>query len=232
MANPNPNPNSGPNPNSAGGTGGASLGQKIKGAAEVVHGLGESVRGQFMDIVDHGTSTNKQPHPETLNGRMEVERGMARLRGIQPQDDVSGYGGQQNPNSGVSASTTDPKGDVNSIDSGGQMQGYNSQPTASGPPGSMPLTSGLGAGTGGAKLPPQYGSQSTSGNDMNMASGQYDGSNNREFQSGYGGPRNSNARRFGTGPGPGPGPDASYKVPGTGIGSDYPQKTGVEQRYE
>ncbi|KAI0748950.1 hypothetical protein C8Q74DRAFT_381883 [Fomes fomentarius] len=56
------------------------IGQKLEGAKDVVHGIGENIRGRFMDTVDSTTNTGNA-HPETLRGRLEVEQGMAKMTG-------------------------------------------------------------------------------------------------------------------------------------------------------
>ncbi|KAH8077760.1 hypothetical protein BXZ70DRAFT_1012896 [Cristinia sonorae] len=57
---------------------GNSVGQKVKGAAETVHGIGESLRGGAMDFVDSATGSHRQ-HPETQRGAAETEQGIARM---------------------------------------------------------------------------------------------------------------------------------------------------------
>ncbi|KAI0692920.1 hypothetical protein C8T65DRAFT_761399 [Cerioporus squamosus] len=63
-----------------GNTGGTTSNRKLKGATEVIHGIGENIRGRFMDAVDSSTKTGGG-HPETYQGRREVEEGMAKLTG-------------------------------------------------------------------------------------------------------------------------------------------------------
>ncbi|RPD56484.1 hypothetical protein L226DRAFT_610016 [Lentinus tigrinus ALCF2SS1-7] len=60
--------------------GGSASNRKLKGATEVIHGLGENIRGRFMDTLDSSTKTG-HGHPETQQGRTEVEQGMAKLTG-------------------------------------------------------------------------------------------------------------------------------------------------------
>ncbi|RDX49495.1 hypothetical protein OH76DRAFT_1438864 [Lentinus brumalis] len=61
-------------------TGRSTSKQKLKGATEVIHGIGENIRGRFMDTLDSSTKTGGG-HPETHQGRREVEGGMAKLTG-------------------------------------------------------------------------------------------------------------------------------------------------------
>ncbi|KAI0643966.1 hypothetical protein C8Q79DRAFT_121798 [Trametes meyenii] len=74
---------------SSGGSGTGAVGdnrnQKLRGAVEVIHGVGENLRGRFMDAVDSSTKTRAGPgggpRPEVEQGRLEVEQGMAKLTG-------------------------------------------------------------------------------------------------------------------------------------------------------
>ncbi|TFK79923.1 hypothetical protein K466DRAFT_667906 [Polyporus arcularius HHB13444] len=96
------------NHNTSGGSAGGSASklQKLKGATEVIHGefsrvstlgetssrsegltpkssparIGENIRGRFMDTLDSSTKTGGG-HPETHQGRREVEGGLAKLTG-------------------------------------------------------------------------------------------------------------------------------------------------------
>ncbi|OBZ77272.1 hypothetical protein A0H81_01646 [Grifola frondosa] len=63
-------PGGGNTTGASGGGGGSGIGQKIKGAAEVVHGMGDTIRGQFMDLVDQGTV-------RTRHGKLTGHRGGA-----------------------------------------------------------------------------------------------------------------------------------------------------------
>ncbi|KAK7692031.1 hypothetical protein QCA50_005436 [Cerrena zonata] len=66
------------NPGSAASGTGASLGQKVRGAFETAHGLGESIRGGAMDFVDSATGTGDR-HQETQKGAREVEEGISKI---------------------------------------------------------------------------------------------------------------------------------------------------------
>ncbi|OCH91739.1 hypothetical protein OBBRIDRAFT_791967 [Obba rivulosa] len=68
------------NTNTTGTTGGSSAGQKLRGATEVVHGIGENIRGRMMEVIDDVTGTNRG-HAETQRGTMETEQGMSRMTG-------------------------------------------------------------------------------------------------------------------------------------------------------
>ncbi|KAF8148626.1 hypothetical protein B0H34DRAFT_736321 [Crassisporium funariophilum] len=62
------------------GKAGSGFGNKIKGAAEVIHGMGENIRGTMLGAVDTmgHESVNKGDDVAT-QGRLEVERGKANL---------------------------------------------------------------------------------------------------------------------------------------------------------
>ncbi|KAH9487428.1 hypothetical protein JR316_0001503 [Psilocybe cubensis] len=66
------------------GTKGSDFGNKIRGAVEVVHGAGENLRGTMLGAVDtmvhRGPTTNDDIAQQ---GRLEMERGLAHLRGPQ-----------------------------------------------------------------------------------------------------------------------------------------------------
>jgi len=62
----------------AAGSTGASVGDKVKGVFQTVHGVGESLRGGAMDFVDSATGTGGA-HQETAKGAREAEEGIARM---------------------------------------------------------------------------------------------------------------------------------------------------------
>ncbi|KAI0077508.1 hypothetical protein K474DRAFT_1661597 [Panus rudis PR-1116 ss-1] len=64
--------------NSAGGSVGASLGQKVKGVFTGAQGVGDSIRGNAMDFVDSATGTGGA-HPETQVGARKAEQGVAQM---------------------------------------------------------------------------------------------------------------------------------------------------------
>ncbi|TBU36889.1 hypothetical protein BD309DRAFT_975038 [Dichomitus squalens] len=87
--------------------------QKLKGATELVHGLGESIRGRFMEAVDG--SQGSRHAPISQQGRQEVERGMAKLTGGPGAASVTSSTGTRNPNpagdsDGVSTNTEPSSG--------------------------------------------------------------------------------------------------------------------------
>jgi len=70
---------------SAAQSGGASLGQKVKGAFQAVHGMGESIRGNAMDFVDSATGTEHKGRGAAVQGQREAETGVANMEGRPPQ---------------------------------------------------------------------------------------------------------------------------------------------------
>ncbi|KAI0354149.1 hypothetical protein OH77DRAFT_1426580 [Trametes cingulata] len=54
--------------------------RKIRGAAEVVEGIGHTLSGRIMSAVDSGKKAGGT-HPEVQKGQKEIEHGMARLTG-------------------------------------------------------------------------------------------------------------------------------------------------------
>ncbi|KZP14311.1 hypothetical protein FIBSPDRAFT_1048852 [Athelia psychrophila] len=68
----------------AGGRAGSGIGSKIKGAIQVVHGVGDSIRGTVLggvDTVAGDTSSAGAADNIATRGRAEVDQGMANLRG-------------------------------------------------------------------------------------------------------------------------------------------------------
>ncbi|TCD61927.1 hypothetical protein EIP91_007695 [Steccherinum ochraceum] len=199
------------NNNSNRSTDGASTGQKLKGAVEVVHGIGENLRGRFMDTVDQSMQpSSTTDRSETHQGRMETEQGFARMRG-----EVPGVTSHWNVGTGT----------------GGGDQ-YSNQPNApynnmnsSNVPGDLPMNAGLGAGAGVAPSQPPY---QTTGGEANMAQqmggsdraygGQHGADNNRDFQAGHGDPAQGGFEGAGTAP------DQMDSGPGTGVSSAAPQR--------
>ncbi|KAL9715573.1 hypothetical protein Ac2012v2_000014 [Leucoagaricus gongylophorus] len=63
---------------------GSTVGDKIKGVARVIHGVGEEVRGYTMSIVDNTLSIKAAGTDRNgaiiEKGKLEVERGLADLR--------------------------------------------------------------------------------------------------------------------------------------------------------
>ncbi|ETW77971.1 hypothetical protein HETIRDRAFT_388036 [Heterobasidion irregulare TC 32-1] len=68
----------------AAGTGstGTGIGAKIKGTVDVIHGIGESLRGRAMGAVDTAIGHDGQQHASiATKGREEAEMGIARMKG-------------------------------------------------------------------------------------------------------------------------------------------------------
>ncbi|KAI0742171.1 hypothetical protein BC629DRAFT_1599802 [Irpex lacteus] len=59
-----------------GSSAGSSVGQKVKGAFQAVHGIGESIRGNAMDFVDSATGTENRSHGATVRGQQETAVGV------------------------------------------------------------------------------------------------------------------------------------------------------------
>lgn len=73
------------------GGGGGGFGSKIKGAAQIIHGLGDNIRGTALGTADRATSSvaGMQKNADlTTKGRAEFAEGMARMRGHAPAPQV------------------------------------------------------------------------------------------------------------------------------------------------
>ncbi|KAI0064329.1 hypothetical protein BV25DRAFT_1990075 [Artomyces pyxidatus] len=84
---------------------GSGIGSKIKGAAQIVHGIGESIRGQTLGAVESGEG--KETHAGiATRGRNEVEQGWSKFEG-RPLPARTGAGtgapGAQDPIHGTGA---------------------------------------------------------------------------------------------------------------------------------
>lgn len=67
-----------------GGGSGGKLTSKLKGAAQVVHGIGESIRGTVLGVADaiaHTPSSEAKYETTATKGKAEIEEGVAKLRG-------------------------------------------------------------------------------------------------------------------------------------------------------
>ncbi|KAI0794959.1 hypothetical protein C8Q75DRAFT_889088 [Abortiporus biennis] len=99
---------------------GARLGEKAKGAFEVVQGMGDSIRGSAMDFVDSAANTGSARSDATTKGASKTEQGIQRMDGSHTS---SGPGaerhGSDTPGSGVVT--------VHDIHSGRQT-GYYEEP--------------------------------------------------------------------------------------------------------
>ncbi|CCM05317.1 uncharacterized protein FIBRA_07531 [Fibroporia radiculosa] len=214
-----------------GGGGSASIGQTIKGTAQVIHGMGEKVRGGFLGIVD-GPGAGST-HPVAAQGQMETEKGFAALRGTGNTSNTAaagaGYGAAANrgptgapgvgtdygsaaPGPGGAAGTQYGEGTANT--------GTYAPSGAGGAPG---LNAGAGGGTRGAMPQEQYQDayQSQTGPAPTSHGGVGVGRNNAGFQGDYGGPQGQTAPQRG---GAGPMPDYANSGPGTGAASGGPRR--------
>lgn len=134
-----------------------------------ISGLGDSLRGRFMDFVD---SSQGVEHPETQKGREEVERGMARLKGQGTEQPPQG---SRAPIGGGSG----PQGLEGQRNWGGESQGPTAdarsngatkppppppRPANYGPGADLPSSEGYGYGVGTEKTDPEgYGGQGAYG---------------------------------------------------------------------
>ncbi|TFY70793.1 hypothetical protein EVG20_g2201 [Dentipellis fragilis] len=82
-----------------GGNTGTTFGQKIKGAANVVHGVGESIRFNAMDALDSATGTSDRHDRDRVEdhdrGRYEAERGVGQMSGHPVGGQNTGVGNEQ-----------------------------------------------------------------------------------------------------------------------------------------
>ncbi|KAF9445890.1 hypothetical protein P691DRAFT_734245 [Macrolepiota fuliginosa MF-IS2] len=64
---------------------GSTIGNRVKGAARLIHGFGEMVRGSVMSALDNAFSKGARGAEEngeiTRQGRAEFERGLADVKG-------------------------------------------------------------------------------------------------------------------------------------------------------
>ncbi|KAI0044941.1 hypothetical protein FA95DRAFT_184552 [Auriscalpium vulgare] len=72
------------------GSSGSRVGSKLRGAGEVVHGIGDSIRGTALEIVECGQA-KREVTDIAARGREEVERGMSRIEG-RPLPGATGTG--------------------------------------------------------------------------------------------------------------------------------------------
>jgi len=162
------------------------MSSKIRGAAEVLHGIGDNLRGRFMDGVDRTPSSHSDL---AQKGRLEVEQGFARIRG-NPIPSVSSGSG--------SAATVGAGGQAGNQEAGIGAQQQQYQPAA-------------GQGAGGT-MPPQYAPQDAGGymgKGAPVSGGGY-GEHHDPFQSNPPGPGSK-----GFSPEGGPAPGFNYPNAGT-----------------
>ncbi|KAI0916526.1 hypothetical protein AcV5_002995 [Taiwanofungus camphoratus] len=214
--------------------GGNTFGQKIKGAGEVIHGVGDNLRGKFLDAVDGGT-TGGGGHAETERGRMETEQGMSRMTGSTygpgtgattgPGTGAStglGTGTATGPGTGAMTGTgTGAVGaDTGVAGEAGTANTKQYNPSgAAGAAGATPMNAGSSGGTGGTMMQGQYeGEYPSQGTTQREMQGDQ---NNRGFQPNHGGQQNQSMPRQG---GVGPGVDYTNSGTGTSMPSDGPQR--------
>lgn len=96
------NTNANTNTNTSGGAG-SGMGGKLKGAYQVAHGVGETLRGSILGTADSSMNhTDGQAQNSTIasQGQAEYAEGMSRLRGTgggyQPSNTTSGTAGTTN----------------------------------------------------------------------------------------------------------------------------------------
>ncbi|KAF9561489.1 hypothetical protein CPC08DRAFT_707318 [Agrocybe pediades] len=130
----------GPDPVTSGHAG-SSVGNRVKGAFEVLHGAGESIRGTAMGALDTMGHEGLTKNDEIARqGRLEMERGLANLKGSKAVSQT-GYGttgtGTENT-TGAYGSHTQPSTTTGGY-TGGAGAGLND---------SHGLSGGTGAGMG------------------------------------------------------------------------------------
>ncbi len=159
-------------------------------------GIGDNIRGRFMDTVDSTTHTGNA-HPETLRGRLEVEQGMAKMTGGRRAATASARA----PTSGAGGAPAPSAYLPSQYQSQGQVSGNASAPPAQegdvlGP------TSGIAARSGNAApCQEQYsaGGASAAGSGTGKQ-----GSNGRDFGYDQNGEQPTVVRQQGGMPGPAP----------------------------
>ncbi|KAI0731898.1 hypothetical protein BC629DRAFT_1601308 [Irpex lacteus] len=112
-----------------GSSAGSSVGQKVKGAFQAVHGIGESIRGNAMDFVDSATGTENRGHGAAVRGQQETAVGVNNMENGRH----AGSGGVGTGTTGVhrepnfaattamttsTVPTAEPAGNVNAIGRG------------------------------------------------------------------------------------------------------------------
>lgn len=161
------NTNTNTSKNASGGEGG--IGSKIKGAAQIIHGLGDNIRGTALGTADRATSSAAgiQKNADlTAKGRAEFAEGMARMKGHAPAPQVASV---ESTPSGTAPTGTEPAdqgtagkgaavGGASGVTDQGRQQGTGDEQTSitggkSGPESTGPVPSQIsreaaaGAGT-------------------------------------------------------------------------------------
>ncbi|KAG2105826.1 uncharacterized protein F5147DRAFT_238558 [Suillus discolor] len=132
MTTENTNTSTSPTKNESGGGGG--FGSKLKGAAQVIHGFGDNIRGSALGAADRATSSTAGVQKNVdlaTKGRAEIAEGMAMMKGHAPA--AQGAPTETTP-AGTAPSGTAPAGQGTTAEAGtGAGNG---------------ATTGTGAGTG------------------------------------------------------------------------------------
>ncbi|KAI9060411.1 hypothetical protein FKP32DRAFT_1054578 [Trametes sanguinea] len=165
--------------------------QKIRGAAEVIHGVGDNLRGRLMGAVDSSTKTGGT-RPEVEKGRQEVEQGMAKLTG----------------GPGVSQSSSPDRATSGTTGSSTASAAVAQEGNALGPTSAM--NAGFNAGPTTAVAEAPYQSQYSSGGAGPEGTSSFtQGSNDRDFHPGGHGQSQQPPSMPQEGMSPGPAPDRS-----------------------
>ncbi|KAK7443773.1 hypothetical protein VKT23_015557 [Stygiomarasmius scandens] len=87
----------------------SNLGDKVRGAAHVVHGIGDNIRGTTLGTADALTNSKEGETRNgtlALGGREETSKGMGMLRTTKPHSATSGTETQTAPAPEPSHNTT------------------------------------------------------------------------------------------------------------------------------
>ncbi|KAG2142410.1 hypothetical protein DEU56DRAFT_979587 [Suillus clintonianus] len=136
------------NTNGGGGGGGGGFGDKIKGAAQIIHGLGENIRGTALGTADRATSSEagiQKDDEVAAKGRAEVAEGMARMRGHPAGTVPSDKGTSAGTGTGTGAATAVGAGAGAGVTGQGQQQGTGHEKPTAVREKSGPETTGSGA---------------------------------------------------------------------------------------
>ncbi|KAL4079835.1 hypothetical protein J3A83DRAFT_4185776 [Scleroderma citrinum] len=103
------------------------LGNKLKGAAQVVHGIGESIRGTVLgaaDSIAHTPSSEAKHEATTTKGKAEIEEGIAKVRGYTSGGNLGAPGEAHSTSGGEAQSATAGNGGIGAAaaPSGGGLQ--------------------------------------------------------------------------------------------------------------
>ncbi|KAI0789039.1 hypothetical protein BC629DRAFT_1593516 [Irpex lacteus] len=111
-----------------GSSAGSSVGQKVKGAFQTVHGIGESLRGNAMDFVDSATGTENRGHGAAVRGQQETAVGVNNMENSSSRHTGTGTTRYESGGvTGTTATTTStaptPVGNVNATGGGAGVGG-------------------------------------------------------------------------------------------------------------